>query len=211
MRVTLKRADFYARAALKVAMETNYHEAKVSLSIYAPELADRTVLAAAEPIVARARDKLMEQHQLALDLIAACYAIRRQLADSNARLGISDNLTRNAQLGAEEGRLRALLKATEPVDGDDASLAVAMAKAAAQRTQPKDAYGFGRGDTVKVSLQDEAAVERLRRQLKRIADDRADINGLLTLANVSNLLTLDAATVLTLQQADLLPADLLVA
>jgi hypothetical protein len=208
MRVTLKRADFYARAALKAATETNYGDASVAFSVYAPELADPAVAETAQPVVAKARTKLLDQQQLALDLIAACYAIRSQLDVANGRLGISDNLTRKERLASEEGRLRALLKAAERGAEAEASLAVVLAKAAALRNRPKDSYGFGdrTSDTVKVALLDETDIERLRRQLKRLTDDRAEINDVLTTANVSNTVTLDAAVIAVLRRADLLPA-----
>lgn len=206
MRVTLKRADFYARAALKAATDTNYYDASTSFSIYAPELADPAVSDTARPVVARAHEKLLQQHQLALDLIAACYTIRGQLAEINQQVGISTYLTRQARLAAEDARMRALLRAIEHDDKGEPSLDVAMVKAAALRAGPTDRYGYGAGDSVKVALLTSEDAERIRRLIKRLGDDRSEINDLLTAANVSNMVTLDAMTVATLRRADLLPA-----
>ena len=206
MRVTLKRADFYARTALKAATEIKY-EPSARLSIYAPALtSDVTDGISAEFI--KARDKMLMAHDQSLLLINATYAIRAQLATANATHGISVMLTNNARLGAQEARLRALLKTMEAETRGETSAYAVLAKAAAIRDQPSDRYGLGRSDdSVSMTAFTEDDVASVRTQLKRIVDERAGINDALTAANVSNSITLDATTVSVLRKAEILPVE----
>jgi hypothetical protein len=208
MKVTLKRADFYARTALKAATEAKY-EPTLRLSIYAPALTASTERAdAVSGEFVSARTKLLNQHDLAIDLINAVYAIRAQLAHANATHGISAWLTENAKLAAEEGRIRALIKAMEDAwtSSAERSAVAVLAKAKATRDQPTERY-MGRDNEVTMAAFTEQDVATMRKQLKRIIDERAGINDALTAANVSNHITLDAATISILRKADILPAE----
>jgi hypothetical protein len=214
MKVTLKRADFYARAALKAATEAKY-DATARLSIYSPDLNTEVAQGVANAISA-ARTKLLAQHKLSLDLIRTTYAIRAQLAHANTAHGISARLTENVRLAAEEARLRALLKAMEAERGAGGGAAgdahietspeAVLAKAKAIREQPIDRYS-GRDDVVSVVAFTPEDTVNVRKQIKRIVDERAGINDALTALNVSNSITLDSNTVETLRKADILPAE----
>jgi hypothetical protein len=204
MKVTLKRADFYARAALKAATEAKY-DATARLSIYSPDLNTEVAQGVANAISA-ARTKLLAQHKLSLDLIRTTYAIRAQLAHANTAHGISARLTENVRLAAEEARLRALLKAMEADAHIETSPEAVLAKAKAIREQPIDRYS-GRDDVVSVVAFTPEDTVNVRKQIKRIVDERAGINDALTALNVSNSITLDSNTVETLRKADILPAE----
>lgn len=208
MRVTLKRADFYAKAALKAANEGKY-ETAAKLSIYAPVLASVIGTAGVEDEVRLLHGKTRDQHQLSLDLITACYAIRAQLAAANLQHGISAALNRNAAMAAKEARTRALLKAIDDdaYRGERTAKAV-LSKAAAMRDKPTEGYGLrSRDEVVTINVFGDEDVETLRKQLKRIIDQRATGNDLLTAANVSNEIVLSEATIATLKRADILPSE----
>jgi hypothetical protein len=202
MRVSLKKADLLARTALKAATETKY-DPTLRLSIYAPTLTGSFETDEVMAEFVKARAKLFDQHDLSIELFRATYAIRAQLGVANVQHGISARLTEDKCYAAEEGRMRALLKALELETRGETSTQALRAKAQAIREQPSDRYG-SREDTVTMAAFTEDDVANLRRQLKRIVDMRANINDALTLLNVSNSITLDETTVATLRKAEIL-------
>jgi hypothetical protein len=207
MKVTLKRADVYARAALKAATEVKY-EAILRLSIYSPAL-NPSMSTFTSPITdefTKARTKLLNQHGLAIELIRARKAIRLQLAHANTVHGISELLTEKSRLELEESRMVALLKAMENDTHVEKSADAMLAKATAIRNQATERY-MGREDTVSMAAFTDEDVANVRKQIKRIVDERGSINDTLTALNVSNSITLDSSTVATLRKADILTAE----
>ncbi len=205
MQITLKRADFYARAALKAATETKY-PATLEFSIYSPALNSSTTDSLVTEISAN-RTKVIEAYQLSLDLIRAAYAIRASLADANMNSGVSTRLTENKKLEAEEGRLRALIKAIEAVSNVETTPEAILAKAEASRSRDKHGERYlSRDSTVDSAVFTEDDIVGFRKQLKRIVDTRGRLNDELTALNVGNSITLDRATIATLRKADILPA-----
>lgn len=205
MRTTLKRADLFARTALKAATIDVKLDATLETSIYAPALETTDDETRLREVIEQARDKLLNKHQLALDLIAATYTIRGQLSEANAKAGISVHLTQNARLGAEEGRVRAMLKLFESgrQSQKGTEITIARAKAKALRDQPVDRFST-RTDTVALTVLSESDETNLRNELKRIINARMEINDALTVANVSNHITLSDVTVATLRRGNIL-------
>lgn len=201
MQVTLKRADFYARAALKAATETKY-ETTARLSIYATALLSSDPGHAKETVT-QVRAKLLDRHELSIKLIAASYAIRAQLAIANLEHGISANLNKMKALATEEGRMLALLKAHETGSGQEKTVDAALARAKALREQPVDRYS-GRDDVVSIAVVADSDADGWRSRLARIVDQRSEVNDALTAANVSHFIELDRETIETLRRAAIL-------
>jgi hypothetical protein len=201
MRSSLKQADFYARAALKLGTEGKY-ETSFRLSIYAPALMDASNDTGVSAELRPARTKLLDQHDLTVALITASYSIRTQLARANLNHGISDNLNWMKALAAEEGRLNALIKAVESAPSSQEKTAgAAIARAKAAREQPSDRY-MGRGeDGVSLAIATESDIDGWRTRLAWIVDQRSQINDALTTANVTNFIVLDKVTMETLRRA----------
>jgi hypothetical protein len=206
MKVTLKRANFYANAALKAATGITY-EPTVRLSIYSSATNDSTA-ASIRLEGEQAREKLLRQHSESVALITAAYVIRDLLGQANLSFGVSTHLNTIKALTAEEGRLNALVKAVEDARTNEQTAEAVLLQAQALRTQPTtDRYGYAaRTDHVELGFMsaDDSAVWTQR--LARIVEERAGLNDRLTLLNVTNFVVLDKVTIETLRRANILVA-----
>lgn len=206
MKVILKRANFYANAALKAATGITY-EPTVRLSIYSTATNDSSS-AIIRLEGEQAREKLLRQHSDSVALITAAYVIRDLLGQANLKVGVSTHLNTIKALTAEEGRLNALVKAVESAATNEQTAEAVLLRAQALRSQPpSDRYGYGsRTDHVEFGFMSNDDVAVWTQRLARIVEERAGLNDQLTLLNVTNFVTFDNVTIETLRRANILVA-----
>lgn len=207
MRSSLKRSAFIGDAALKAANESKY-EIAIRLSIYSPALKDALNDVAINDELRSAHVKLLEQHELNIALIAACYKIRGQLARANIEHGVSDYLNQVKALTTEEGRLTTLIQAVQNApSSQEKTPSAAIARGKAARETPTDRYLGRSEDGVTVSIVTDADIAAWRNRLAHIVDQKSRLNDAMTKANVTNFIELDTVTVETLRRAKILMAS----
>lgn len=200
MLVSLKRADFLARAA-ETAATRNIAKLTTSFSIFAPELSSDASLAEA---VAKAHKKVQDEYKRSLDLLQCWATIRRQLAEANIKHGISPLLTEDEMLKKVQMIQRTVTGNYKDAEKAEASPHAALAKAKNLREKP-DQFAM-RDFHVSVRLMSDAEHDEHKVRINQIADQRSALSNELASLNTTHQIELDVITVVTLREAKLLPA-----
>jgi hypothetical protein len=200
MKITLRKADAIAKAALDAARRVPL-ESTVSVSAYSTE----TVSAVAET----ARDTLRSNLKVSTDLLEAAYQIRAVIGEANRRVGIDDALTEKAQLDAREKVLSGL--ATTAVVGRRGTtttatdFAVAEKQREALQARLKSDHYSGYGDeSVTVRVLDDSLTGEVQTALADIRKQKIAISDRLLELNMSTKVSLDASVVETLTKQGLI-------
>lgn len=217
MKVTLKRADRYARLAMEEAKKFELKASEL-LSIHGTLLQAKegSDLPGRNPIPQALNNRFSslareneDAVQTTVALIEANFAIRQQIAEAGMAHGISALLTREEEMKNKETILTGMSRKLSDSHSDlDEDLIAAMNKAAHQRNTPssgRNIYGDS-SDKIAVKIPNDKLQDDLEQRLRRIKQERIAINERLTVLNVHNSIDLDETTVNTLRKANIIEA-----
>ena len=205
MKVTVRRADRYVRAAIDAAKKFSLKAAE-SISIHDALLRGdndgRPPSALLDRINKLARENT-DALQTAVGLIETAYAIRQQIAEANLHHGISAILTREQEMKLKETILTAMLGQLADT-GEEAETAIT--KATHVRTNPptsRDLYGEVR-DRISVMVPHADFRTDIETHLRKLKSDQVAANERRNFLNVTVHIELDSKAVDTLRMAHII-------
>ena len=195
LHLSLKRASEVARAALDAAAALK-PDPRVALSIHTDDAP-----AALDEAEADFRADVARVEAL----IGAGYALRRALGAANAAAGVTDLLTRRAELDLLEKRLAALTERLPSPRQAEREWGEAAARVGSLRRRVEGGTaGYGAGDAVSLPVASAATREALLDRLALLRAEREMLGERLAAANLAATVQLEPAHEATLRHARLL-------